>query len=56
MIGQIKGRWSQKVEREKKEKMGERENAEEEEEEKQSKSNWPGETPSSKGSHRWERW
>ena len=54
---EIKGRWSQKVEREKKEKMEEREDAEEEEEEeKQSRSTWPGETASSKGSHRCGRW
>ena len=53
MIGQIKG----KVEREKKEKMEEGEDAEEEEEEeKQSRSTWPGETASSKGSHRCGRW
>ena len=53
MIGQIKG----KVEREKKEKMEEGEDAEEEEEEeKQSRSTWPGETTSSKGSHRCGRW
>ena len=32
------------------------EDAEEEEEEKQSRSTWPGETASSKGSHRWGRW
>ena len=53
MIGQIKG----KVEREKKEKMEEGEDAEEEEEEeKLSRSTWPGETTSSKGSHRCGRW
>jgi hypothetical protein len=52
MIGQIE--W--KVEREKK-KMGEGENAEEEEEEeKQSRNTWPGETTSSKESHRCGRW
>jgi hypothetical protein len=39
--------------REKKEKMEEREDTEEEEEEeKQSRSTWPGETASSKGSHK----
>ena len=39
--------------REKKEKMEEGEDAEEEEEEeKQSRSTWPGETASSKGSHK----
>ena len=42
--------------REKKEKMEEGEDAEEEEEEKWSRSTWPGETTSSKGSHRWRRW
>ena len=53
MIGQIKGKVEQKVEREKKEKMEEGEDAEEEEEEeKQSRSTWPGETASSKGSHK----
>ena len=53
MIGQIKGKVEQKVrEREKKEKMEE----EEEEEEKWSRSAWPGETASSKGSHGWRRW
>ena len=53
MIGQIKGKVEWKVGREKKEKMEEREDAEEEEEEeKQSRSTWPGETASSKGSHK----
>ena len=52
MIGQIKGKVEQKVGREKKEKMEEGEDAEEEEEEKQSRSTWPGETASSKGSHK----
>ena len=56
MIGQIKGKVEQKVGREKKEKMEEGEDAEEEEEEKQSRSTWPGETTSSKGSHRCGRW
>ena len=57
MIGQIKGKVEQKVGREKKEKMEEGEDAEEEEEEeKQSRSTWPGETASSKGSHRCGRW
>ena len=51
MIGQIKG----KVGREK-EKMEEIEDPEEKEEEKQSRSTWPGETASSKGSHRCGRW
>jgi hypothetical protein len=49
MIGQRKG----KVEREKKEKMEEGKNAEEEEEERLSRSTWPRETTSSKGSLRW---
>ena len=54
MIGQIKGKVEQKVEREKKEKMEEGEDTEEEEEEEEkwSRSTWPGETASSKGSHR----
>ena len=53
MIGQIKGKVERKVGREKKEKMEEGEDAEEEEEEeKQSRSTWPGETASSKGSHK----
>jgi hypothetical protein len=59
MIGQIKGKVEQKVSgRERKEKMGEGEDEEEEEEdkEKQSRSTWPGETASSKGSHRCGRW
>jgi hypothetical protein len=52
MIGQIKG----KVRRGKKEKMEEGEDTEEEEEEeKQSRSTWPGESTSCKGSHRCER-
>jgi hypothetical protein len=38
--------------REKKEEMEEGEDAEEEEEEEQSRSKWPGETTSSKGSHK----
>jgi hypothetical protein len=42
----------QKVRREKEEKMEEGEDYEGEEEEKQSKSTWPGENTSSKGSHR----
>ena len=49
MIGQIKGKVVV-------EKMEEGEDAEEEEEEKQSRSTWPGETTSSKGSHRCGRW
>ena len=52
MIGQIKGKVEQKVGREKRRKW-EREVAEgEEKEEKRSRSTWPGETTSSKGSHR----
>ena len=47
MIGQIKGKVEQKV-GERKEKM--------EEGEKQSRSTWPRETASSKGSHRCGRW
>ena len=57
MIGQIKGKVEWKEEREKKEKMEEGEDTEEEEEEeKWSRSTWPGETTSSKGSHRCGRW
>jgi hypothetical protein len=59
MIGQIKGKVEQKLEREKKEKMEDGEDTEkeeEEEEERQSRSTWPGETASSKGSHRCGRW
>ena len=53
MIGQIKGKAEPKVGREKKEKMEEGEDAEGEEDEvKQSRSTWPGETASSKGSHK----
>ena len=52
MIEQIKGKVEQK-EGEKKEKMVEGKDAEEEEEEeKLSRSTWPGETTSSKGSHK----
>jgi hypothetical protein len=54
MIGQIRGKVEQKVEREKKEKMEEGEDAEEEEDkEEQSRSTWPGETASSKGTQMW---
>ena len=57
MIGQIKGKVEQKQGRKRKEKMEEREDTEEEEEkEKLSRSTWPGETTSSKGSHRCGRW
>jgi hypothetical protein len=57
MIGQKKGKVEQKVGREKEEKMEEGDVAEEEEEEgKLSRSTWPGETASSKGSHRSGRW
>ena len=53
MIGQIKGKVERQVRREEKEKMEEGEDAEEEEEEERwSKSTWPGETTSSKGSHK----
>jgi hypothetical protein len=55
MIGQIKGKVELKMERGKKEKMEEGEDTEEEEE-KRSRSAWPGETTSSKGSHRCGRW
>jgi hypothetical protein len=53
MSGQVKGKVEWKVGGETKEKMEEGEDAEkeEEEEEKQSRSTWPGETTSSKGSH-----
>ena len=50
MIGQIKGKVDQKVGREKEEKM------EEGDEEKQSRSTWPGEITSSKGSLRRRKW
>jgi hypothetical protein len=58
MTGEIKGKVERKVRREEKEKMEEGEVAEkeEEEEEKQSRSTWPGETASSKGSQRCGRW
>jgi hypothetical protein len=53
MVGQIKGKVERKVGREEKEKMEEGEDAEEEEDkEKWSRSTWPGETASSKGSHK----
>jgi hypothetical protein len=53
MIGQIKREGGAEGGREKKEKMEEGEDAEEEEEEeKRSRTIWPGETPSSKGSHK----
>jgi hypothetical protein len=52
MIGQIKDKVEQKVEREKKEKMELRKDTEEEEEEgKLNRSTRPGEMASSKGSH-----
>ena len=55
MIGQIKGKVEHKVGE--KENMEEGEDAEEEEEEEmQSRSTWPGEITSSKGSHRCGRW
>ena len=52
MIGQVKGKMQQKARGEKKEvwEIGNAE--EEEEEEKLSRSTWPGETASSKGSHK----
>jgi hypothetical protein len=57
MIGQIKGKVEQRVDRGKKAKMEEEKDAEEEaEEEKWSTCIWPGETASSKGSHRCGRW
>ena len=57
MIGQIKEKVEWTVRRRKEEKMEEEEDTEEEEEEeKQSRSTWPGETASSKGSHRCGRW
>ena len=58
MIGQMKEMVERIVGREKKEKMEEEEDAEEEEEEEEkwSRSTWPGETESSKGSHRSVRW
>ena len=56
MIGQIKGKVEWKVGRKKKEKMEEGEGKEEEEEEKQSRSTWPRETASSRGTHGWRRW
>jgi hypothetical protein len=53
MVGQIKWKVEWKGGREKKEKMEEGEDAEEkEDEEKWSRSTWPGETASSKGSHK----
>jgi hypothetical protein len=56
VIGQIKREGGAEGGREKKEKMEEREDAEEEGEEEQSRNTWPGETASSKGSHRCGRW
>jgi len=50
MIGQIKREGGAEGRGEKKEKMEEEEDAEEKEEEKWSRSTWPGETTSSKGS------
>ena len=55
MTGQIKGMWSRRG-REREEKMEEGEDTEEEEAAKWSRSTWPGETTSSKGSHRSGRW
>ena len=51
MTGQIKGKVEQKVGREK-EKREKGKDTEEEEEEKQSRSTWPGETSSSKETHK----
>jgi hypothetical protein len=56
MTGQIKGKVEWKVRREKEEKMEEGVDTKGEEEEKWSRSTWPGETTSSKESHRWRRW
>jgi hypothetical protein len=55
MIGQIKGKGDMKISGKKKEKMEEGEDAEKEEEEKLSRSSRPGETLSSKGSHKMEK-
>jgi hypothetical protein len=51
LIGKIKGKWSRSWGGEK-EKMEKGKDAEEADEEKQSRSTWPGETTSSKGSHK----
>jgi hypothetical protein len=56
MLRQIKGKVEQKVGREKKKIEEGEDTEEEEEEEKRSRSTWPGETTSFKGSHRWGRW
>ena len=58
MNGQIKGKVEWKVERkerDKDEKIEEGEDTEQEEEEEQSRSIWPGETASYKGSHEYVR-
>jgi hypothetical protein len=52
MIGQIKGKWSRRLGERKRRKWKRWDAEEEEEEEKQSRSTWPGETTSSKGSHK----
>ena len=53
MIGQVKGKVEQNGgQRDRKEKMEEEEEPDQEEKEKQSKSTLPGETASSKGSHK----
>jgi hypothetical protein len=52
VIGQVKGKLERKGGREKEEKMEAGEDAEEEREEKLSRSTCPGDTASSKGSHR----
>jgi hypothetical protein len=51
MTGQIKGKVERRRRKWKRERMQRRKT-----EEKRSKSTWPGETASSKGSHRWGRW
>jgi hypothetical protein len=55
MVGKIKGRWIRRL-GERRRKWEREVTEEEEEEEKQSRSTWPGETASSKRSHRCERW
>ena len=55
MIGQREGRWSKKTRKEGGLRDGEEEEGEEEEEEEKqsrSRSTWPGETETSKESHR----
>ena len=55
MIGQIKGRWRGKW-RERRRRKWKKERMQRRRKKKRNRNKWHGETASSKGSHRWERW